>query len=417
MNVKIIITVAVVAVLVAGGITAAVLLSNNGKKDSGNDDPVDTANAKDLATDFCANYNGMYGTFTVSDGATKDTATITSSVKQYLNKPADAGMRTNSVKITLYESNEKAAEAYSALVTAVKDGTSVMCHVYDAVEVNDAKDFGCDKVVYKIGTRNVSDKSATGDKTYSVVSGAAVSGRYVVDFSAWKLEDAGVVNLYYGMPIESVYAAGSTVSKKIMESSLNNFTHVMFKSFGANVMTSNFAACYTGMFGTFSVSDGATKDTATVTSSVKQYINKPADAGMRTNSVKITQYETAEAAAAAYATLVTAVNNGTSVMCHVYDAVEVNDAKDFGCDKVVYKIGTRNVSDKSATGDKTYSVISGAALDGKYVIDFSAWKLEDAGVVNLYYGMPIESVYDPATTVTQDIMVDGVKEFLNLMTC
>ena len=139
-----------------------------------------------------------------SDGATKDTATITSSVKQYLNKPADAGMRTNSVKITLYESNEKAAEAYSALVTAVKDGTSSMCHVYDAVEVNDATSFGCDKVVYKIGTRNVSDKSATGDKTYSVVSGAALDGKYVIDFSAWKLEDAGVVNLYYGMPIEPV---------------------------------------------------------------------------------------------------------------------------------------------------------------------------------------------------------------------
>ena len=421
MDSKMIIAVAVVAILaVAGASTAVVLINNNKNSDdsgSGGDTPTDVASAKKVATDFCSNYDGMFGTFTVSDGATDSTAVITSSVKQYINLPSDAGMRTNSVKITCYESADAAATAYATLVTAVKNGSSAMCYAYDAVEIDDASGFGCDKAVYKIGTRNNADKGVTNNKTYSVISGAALSGKYIADFSAWKLEEANVVNLYIGLPIEGSYNVGATVTAKLMTAAMSTFTKTMFSTFGAKDVAANISSAFGGFYGTFTVSEGASDSAAFVTSSVKQYINLPSDAGMRTNAVKITKYDTAEAAATAYAALVSAVNSGSSAMCYTYDAVAIEDASSSNCDKMTYKIGTRNNSDKSVTNDKTYTVISGAALNGKYVIDFSPWKLEEAGMVNLYYGLPIENTYVADHTVTDLMMVQNVAALLIAATC
>ena len=103
MEKKVIIAISIVAVVAIAGAAAAVVLLNN--NNNNNSKPAEVT-ANSYAQDFCKNYKGIFGDFTVSEGATDDVAVVTSTVKQYIRLSEDTGTRDMSVKITRYGVND-----------------------------------------------------------------------------------------------------------------------------------------------------------------------------------------------------------------------------------------------------------------------------------------------------------------------
>lgn len=212
-NTKIGIAVAAIVVIAIVAVAAYFLLADEEEKET-----VDV-------NGFVDDYDGVFGEFTINEEKSTDSSwVITSVVKKYVMETDSEENSSNSVKITKYDSNDAAETAYNAAVASVAASSAMTVEIKI---IEDAEGYDADEIYLKISSRN-SDKvtDPASMARYSQVTGAALVGEYVIDFSQLGGRGGDLTDgsrLYYGLPIESSTVAGTSITVTDFENLVKEF--------------------------------------------------------------------------------------------------------------------------------------------------------------------------------------------------
>ena len=181
------------------------------------------ADASSMAKKVSDNYNGVFGKFSVEEGATKEKAVLNSVVEKYHN---DKGQQqVNRFTIWAFDSKEDAEKKYTELLESFPE-TAGMYTIIETLELtsdNGASDYNCDKGRIMFTSYN---KEGIPTTAASQSMCLILHGKYVLDLSQQikKGESAGEnVRLYYGLPITDIYEEGQQVSLDTMKTNVKDF--------------------------------------------------------------------------------------------------------------------------------------------------------------------------------------------------
>ena len=184
-----------------------------------------------MANNFADNYTSNFGNFYVEDGATSDSASVL----------ADTGSARMPHSKFTYTVDSDSDEKFAALKTTLENKTTLMGA--SPAFINDVAGFdGVSIVKYDVVMGTMTK--------FTMIYFAAYSGNILIDGT----NDA----FYHG----SALATDGEVSK-LFKAIADSLTESCIPSYDASAMTKYVDDSYSGGFGNFYVSDGATKSAAT----------------------------------------------------------------------------------------------------------------------------------------------------------